>query len=72
MERHEQLAEAYIAVARANHYMIGIIEQVTGAELDAAEQVLIAQQNAGPQYGALYRRLGLALDFLEHDRKSAT
>lgn len=69
MERPEQLANAYEALARANHYMLGIVEPVTDDERNAAEQILIARQNAGPQKGATYKRLDLALDCLEYDRR---
>lgn len=67
MTRAEQLAKAYEAVARTNHYMVGIVESVTQEERDAAKQILITRQNAGKQSGAAYRRLDLALDLLEHD-----
>lgn len=68
MKRPEQIADAYEAVARVNHYMVGIVEIVTEDEVDAAEQILISRQNAGLQKGARYKRLGLALDLLEGDR----
>lgn len=72
MEKDEQLADAYIAVARADHYMVGIVATVTTAERDAAERILISRQNAGKQSGASYRRLDLAIDLLEHDRRSVS
>lgn len=71
MTRAEQLADAYEAVARTDHYMVGIVESVTDAERDTAEQILITRQNAGKQSGAAYRRLDLALDLLQHDRKDS-
>lgn len=69
MTRSEQLADAYEAVAKVDHYMVGIVESFTDAELDAAEQILITRQNAGKQSGARYRRLDLALNLIESDRK---
>lgn len=66
-----QLVDAYVAVAHANHYMVGIVATVTTSDRDAAEQILISRQNAGKQSGASYRRLNLALDLLEHDRRMA-
>jgi hypothetical protein len=71
MERPEQLAEALRAVARANHYMVGIVETVTRDELDAAEQILIAQQNAlgAPSDAPAIQELELALDMVEAMRR---
>lgn len=69
--RPEQLADAYLSIAQANHYMVGLVERVTVDERDEAEQILITWQNAGPQSGAKYRQLNLALDVLDHDRKLA-
>jgi hypothetical protein len=69
MDRYEQLADAYEAVARANHYMVGIVEPCTADERDEAEQVLITRQNALPQHrGRAHKRLDLALDLIAHDR----
>ena len=70
--RSEQLADAYIAVAIAHHYMVGIVEPVTDEERDAAEQILITKQNAlNPQHGLAYARFELALALIEYDRKRA-
>jgi hypothetical protein len=71
MTRAEQLADAYEAIARTNHYMVGIVETVTETERDDAEQILITRQNAGKQSGAAYKRLDLALDLIEHERRTA-
>jgi len=71
-ERHEQLADAYLLVSEADHYMVGIVEKVTHDEMDAAEQVLIARQNDMPSWAtasAQYRALDRALDLLACDRK---
>jgi hypothetical protein len=71
MERDEQLACAYRAVANANHYMVGIVEAVTDDERDAAEQYLITWQNAQAEGSDEWKHLDLALDVLENDRKRA-
>ena len=71
MTRSEQLADAYIKLARADHYMIGIIETVTADERDAAEQILITQQNSVANDTQVWAQLELALDVLENDRKRA-
>lgn len=66
----EQLADAYAAVARVNHYMVGITAFCTIKERDDAEQILIARQNALPsQSGRKYKTLDLALDVLAYDRR---
>lgn len=66
-----QLADAYVAVAHANHYMVGIVATVTTTDRDAAEQILISRQNAENRGNENYRRLVLALDLLEQDRRMA-
>jgi hypothetical protein len=70
MERPEQLACAYRAVAQANHYMVGIVEKVTADERDDAEQFLIRWQNDQPEDSPEWKHLELALDCLEHDRRA--
>lgn len=65
--RSEQLADAYMRLARANHYMLGITETVTDDELDAAEQILIPIEYGETRKAKLAR---LALDMLDHDRKA--
>jgi len=68
--RPEQLADALFQVARVNHYMVGIIDPITPAELDQAEQILIDGQNACPKTnGARFRQYDLALDLVEHYRR---
>lgn len=59
-----QLADAFEAVARANHYMVGIIELLERDDLDAAEQILITRQSVAKAGGAAQRRLSLALDLI--------
>jgi hypothetical protein len=74
--RPEQLADSYEAVARVNHYMVGIIEPCTIDEREAAKELLIRKQNAIPGYNAKdrtrheqrkWRVLNLALDLIEYD-----
>ena len=84
MTRAEQLADAFEAIARVNHYMVGIIdEEVTLDELDDAEQILITRQNDLPGERvtrgvtsiletADYACLDLALDMLAGFRDSLT
>lgn len=64
----KQLAFAYEAVAKLNHHMVGVVALHTDDELDAAEQLLITKQNAGPQKGAKYNTLERALDLIESAR----
>lgn len=69
--RPEQIAEAFSRVAKANHYMIGFIGKVTLDELDAAEQCLIALENADRErYGQPTRskRYDLAFELLNQHR----
>lgn len=85
--REQQLADAYEAVAKANHYMIGIVEQFSDDELEAAKQILIERQNAlvghhwplgSPGYrhfhrqGGAFARLNLALDLIEAEQARHT
>jgi hypothetical protein len=49
MTRAEQLAEALEAIAKVNHYMVGLTAKVTNDELRDAEQILITKQNALPR-----------------------
>lgn len=64
-ERYEQLADAFVAVATANHYMVGITDIYTPEELDDAEQVLINRSNDANNSNDV---LELALDLVEHAR----
>lgn len=65
-ERCIQLADAYEAVARTNHYMVGVVEKVTFDELCEAEQELIHRQNDLPNDKTLrYWVLDFALDLIE-------
>ena len=70
----EHLADAYEAVARVNHYLVGIVgrDALEWADYEAAEQILIARQNSlRPSYpgkSQRFKRLDLALDILAYDR----
>lgn len=69
-DRPTQLAAAYLAVARANHYMVGIVEPVTDDELDAAEQLLITEENKpATQRKASSKAISLALDLVEAEKQ---
>jgi hypothetical protein len=64
--RPEQLADAYVALAVANHYMLEVTHMVTQDEYDAAEQILIRRDNDANNADA---NLNVALDLLEADKK---
>lgn len=65
--RGEQLADAYEAVATADHYMVGIVETVSDAELDEAFGILVDRQNATDpeQYPEQFAVYDLALTLIE-------
>lgn len=68
-DRPTQLAAAYLAVARTNHYMVGIVEPVTDDELDAAEQLLITEENKpATTRKASSKAITLALDLVEAEK----
>lgn len=65
MDRSTRIADAYEAVARANHYMVGIIgEKLSIPDLMDAKRVLINRQNL-LRPGSAFKRLDLALDLIE-------
>lgn len=70
----EHLADAYEAVAKVNHYLVGIVarDDLDLDDYDAAEQILITRQNNESERSARHVRLNLALDCLEYDRKRLT
>ena len=45
MSRPEQIANAFVAIAEINHYMVGFINIATREELEKAEQILIIRAN---------------------------
>jgi hypothetical protein len=63
------LAVAYRRVVQVNHYLVGVaLFDATLDDLDAARQLLIAQQNAlVPQSGRRFTTLERALDLIEYD-----
>lgn len=65
----QALAEAFHAVGKLNHYMVGVVFDFSDEELDAAEQILIDRQNAGPQKGKAFQALERALDEIEAERE---
>lgn len=69
MTRVEQLADAYEAIAKVNHYMVGIVAPVTDEEVDKAEQLLITRQNDTPERSRKYRVLNLALDLIQAEQR---
>lgn len=64
--RPEQLADALIAIAATDHYMIGLAEKVTLDELRDAEQILIEIQNSTPTNSRYWSELNAALDICEN------
>jgi hypothetical protein len=60
MTRAQQLAQALMAIARVNHYMVGLVEPVSWDEVHDAMQILIRHENKHPN--ATVRR---ALDLAE-------
>jgi hypothetical protein len=57
MTRSEQLADAMILVAEADHYMVGLTETVTWDELTEAKDILITQQNSCSESAPYWRTL---------------
>lgn len=69
--RAEQLADAFEAVATANHYMVGIVEPYSQEELDDAYSILIDRQNETPKvYTAIHEALSRALDLIEAAKRA--
>ena len=68
-DRITDLADAYEAVARVNHYMVGVVETITDDELDGAYSHLITRQNAAHPTSKRYATLELALDIIEHEKQ---
>jgi len=65
----KHLADAVLHIARVNHYLVGLASTTFDLDdLDAAEQILIEVQNAGPQKGRRYDVLDRALDLLDVER----
>ncbi len=75
MERNEQLAEAYLKIAQADHYMVGLVEVVTDDELEDARQILISgvcdleYADIAGETAELRAQYDLALDLIENEQK---
>lgn len=67
MNLDEQLADAFLAVAHADHYMIGITFQYDDQTLLQAEQILIDRSNAVDNAD---QTIELALDLVEHEKRN--
>jgi len=63
--RAHHVADAFQKAARVNHYLVGVVGTLTREELEQAKQILISEQNAGPQKGKVYLDLDRALDMIE-------
>ena len=62
----KDIVEAYLHVATVNHYLVVVSPVYTSVELNEAEQLLIAMDNAADNANPT---VVLALDLLQHDRK---
>ena len=67
--RGQQLAEAFAAIAKTDHYMVGLTETITEAELEEAEQLLIQSQNSLEPETTQWLIYDLALDLIEYKHK---
>jgi uncharacterized Zn finger protein (UPF0148 family) len=63
-ERPEQFADAYHAIARVNHYLIGLAERPTTEELQEAYRLMVDRDLAKSTTSTR-----LALDLMEHDAR---
>lgn len=66
MNLDEQLADAFVAVAHADHYMVGITFDYDDETLLSAEQILIDRDNAANNADPV---LNLALDLVEQVKR---
>lgn len=73
-QRHEDLADAYLKVAEANHYMVGIVGDISRDDRERAHALLVDRENEAldDDNGPDQRIAKLALDLLEHDMQQAT
>lgn len=70
--RPQQLADALLLIADANHYMVGLVGTFTLEEMEAAKQILITKQNGfADKGGEGYKLTDLALDLCEQKEKKA-
>jgi hypothetical protein len=65
MNRETQIANAFVAIAEINHYMVGFINIATPEELEKAKQILIIRANKMNKNPTLER----ALDLIEIEIK---
>ena len=69
-----QIADAYEAVARANHIMVGLVVYITDAERSEAADILVDRINILSRDklgGVVYKRLQRAYDALLRDARKA-
>jgi hypothetical protein len=66
--KEKNIATAFLAIAKADHYMVGFVNVATLEELERAKQILIvwssAKENQDPE-------IELALDLIEREIKGA-
>lgn len=63
-----RIADAFIRIARANHYLVGFNGGATLEELEQAKQVLIVWANSADEDNP---DMKLALDLIEQEIKGA-
>jgi len=66
--KEKNIATAFLAIARANHYMVGFINVATSDQLEKAKQILITWSNAKDNKDP---ELELALDLIEKEIKGS-
>jgi len=66
VNRETQIANAFVAIAEVNHYMVGFINIATREELEKAEQILIIRDN---KLNNKNPALSLALDLIAKEIK---
>lgn len=70
--RAKHIAEAFVHIARVNHYMVGFINVSSKAdELEMARQILIATQNEKYQTNIEFDISERAIDLIEVEIKGA-
>jgi hypothetical protein len=65
--RIRHLADAYLIVSRANHYLVVVGPPLIEEELDAVKLLLIDKQNSQRTGSAPWHVTDRALDLVEHD-----
>lgn len=71
--KYQQLADALILVAKADHYMVGIVDpnQYSIDDWDGAFDILVTAQNRETEGSEDWASIDLALDLCENYRKKA-